>query len=166
MHRTALAAFIVILFVTVTAAHAAEERLSDEKRTDITTLLGVMGALDVRQKVENYVVGQMTDNLKETRPDIPAKMYDVLKEEVRSAIEDNRDELEALLIPMYHKHYSHQEIQGLLAFYRTDLGKKTVKLMPIMAQESLESGRQWGRIVVLEIRKRVTVKFKEHGYEI
>lgn len=166
MHQTVLVLMMAALLTSVAPSHAAEEQLSDEKRTDITTLLGAVGALEVGGKIENYVVGQMTDNLKETRPDIPAKMYDVLQKEVHVTIEDNLDELEALLIPVYHKHFSHKEIQGLLAFYRTDLGKKMVKLTPIMAQESLESGRQWGRIVAPEIRKRVTMKFKEHGYEM
>lgn len=166
MRQTVRILIMAALLASVAPSQGAEEQLSKEKRTDIMALLGVMGALEVGVKIENYVVGQMTDSLKETRPDIPAKMYDVLQKEVHLTIEDKLDELEALLIPMYHKHFSHKEIQGLLAFYRTDLGKKMVKLTPTMAQESLESGRQWGRIVAPEIKKRVTTKFKEHGYEM
>ncbi len=166
MHRAALAAVIITLLIALTSAYATEERLSNEKRTDITTLLEVTGALNVGKKMGDYVVTQMTEDLKENRPDIPSKMYAVLQEVVHSTIEDNLDELAELLIPMYHRLFSHDEIKGLLVFYRSDLGKKTIALTTTIAREGLESGRQWGRAVSPEIRKRVMARFKEHGYEM
>lgn len=166
MQRTPLAALMFTLLITVTTAYATEEQLSKEKRTDITTLLDVTGALNVGKKMEDYVVNQMTEDLKENRPDIPAKMYAVLQEVVHSTIEDNLDELAELLIPMYHRHFSHGEIKGLLTFYRSDLGRKTIALTTVIAREGLASGRQWGRAVSPEIRKRVMARFKEHGYEM
>lgn len=50
-----------------------------------------------------------------------------------------------LIVPIYAKYFSDQEIQGLIQFYETPLGKKAVRVLPKIAAESRETGSTLGR---------------------
>jgi len=49
-----------------------------------------------------------------------------------------------LAIPSYDKNFSHQEILGLIRFYETPLGQKTVKVLPVLTAELQERAGKWG----------------------
>lgn len=48
------------------------------------------------------------------------------------------------MIPVYQRHFSSADIQGLLTFYRSPLGQKVLSQMPATMQEGMQIGRQWG----------------------
>ncbi|HLY98225.1 MAG TPA: DUF2059 domain-containing protein [Candidatus Angelobacter sp.] len=49
-----------------------------------------------------------------------------------------------LAVPVYDKHFSHEEIKGLIKFYETPLGQKAISELPRTASELSEAGAQWG----------------------
>lgn len=49
-----------------------------------------------------------------------------------------------LIVPIYDKYLSDEEIKGLIQFYQTPLGQKTLKVLPTVMSESREAGRKWG----------------------
>jgi len=53
--------------------------------------------------------------------------------------------IEEISYPLYDKYFNEQELRDLIAFYRTPTGEKTLKVMPLLLQESMEmSGRLVG----------------------
>lgn len=46
------------------------------------------------------------------------------------------------MVPVYAKHFSTEDIQGLTKFYETPLGQRVVKVMPEVAQQSQTAGAQ------------------------
>jgi len=72
----------------------------------------------------------------------------------------------ALITPIYHRHFTHDEIKGLIAFYQTDLGSKTIRVMPALLQESMSAGQQWGQTLAPEIRRRVLERLKAEGVDL
>src|SRR5579872_5763280 len=50
-----------------------------------------------------------------------------------------------LAVPLYDKYYSHEEIKGLIQFYQTPLGQKTLSILPKLMAESMNTGQEWGR---------------------
>lgn len=79
-------------------------------------------------------------------------------EEFKKEIDNNR--LIDLMIPIYEKHYTEEEIQELINFYNTPIGKKTIENLPKITQESMEVGQQWG----LELAQKVQAKLKQDGH--
>src|SRR5437763_1129174 len=53
-------------------------------------------------------------------------------------------ELLNIAVPAYNKYYTHEEVLGLIEFYSTPLGKKTISVMPNLMGELQEAGRKWG----------------------
>lgn len=145
------------------------EDLTPAKQADTRKLLEATGALKVGQAMSEAVVNQMTQAIKQARPDIPARMFDVLAEEVNQAIAEEmnaKDGLVDLMVVLYHKHFSHQEIRELLAFYQSPVGKKAGALAPTMSKEGFAIGQRWGESLGPRIGRRVQARFKQQGYEI
>ena len=55
------------------------------------------------------------------------------------------DEMMEGMIPIYQKHLTKEDIEGILAFYATPVGQKLQREQPAMTQESMQVGGEIGR---------------------
>lgn len=55
------------------------------------------------------------------------------------------DQLTKAMIPAYQHHFTADEVEGLIKFYKTTLGQKLVSQMPATMAEAAQAGQQWGR---------------------
>jgi len=53
---------------------------------------------------------------------------------------------------LYAKRFTQEELQGLLTFYQSPLGRRLRQLQPGLVTESAAMGRRWGMRVAAEIR--------------
>jgi hypothetical protein len=67
------------------------------------------------------------------------------------------------VIPVYDKHFTHQEILELLAFYQTPIGKKTILVLPKVTNESMLAGQRWGQSLGPEIERRIINSLTREG---
>jgi hypothetical protein len=49
------------------------------------------------------------------------------------------------MVPVYQKHFTAEDIDGLLKFYRSPLGQKVITEMPSTMAEGMQIGQQWGQ---------------------
>ncbi|HEX7124434.1 MAG TPA: DUF2059 domain-containing protein [Thermodesulfobacteriota bacterium] len=167
--RMAALALIVAAAVSLPPSLHAAEPLTAAKGEDIRRLLQATGALSVAQLMSEAVVSQMSAALKRARPDLPAHVFDVLAETVNEVIAEEmvaRGGFVDAMILLYHRHFTHEEIRGLVAFYETPLGRKAGSLAPIMSQEGLRIGQQWGESLGPKIAERVKARLKQEGIEL
>jgi hypothetical protein len=65
------------------------------------------------------------------------------------------DDLLDLIVPIYDKHLSKEDIDGLVQFYQTPLGKKMTSVLPQVLVESqtaaMNMGQELGRKAMLEV---------------
>lgn len=160
---------IFILFFFSTFSFAMAEDLTQEKDADIKKLLEITGSLKLSKQMSVTVIKNVTQILKSTRPDIPEKMYKILEEEVNLII-DEQIYVEGGFLEMvtiiYHKHFTHEDVKGLIAFYRTELGKKLIKILPQVLQESMQAGQIWGQALGPLIQERFKKRFEKEGIDL
>jgi len=164
---------LYMLFLGVMAqswinANAAEE-LTPAKRDDIKRLLQATGSMQIARTMSQAVVNQMAETIKKARPDIPPRMFDVMSEEINKTISEEmtaKGGFVDLMVVLYNKYYTHDDIKGLLAFFQSPLGKKASSLAPVMSREGLVIGQRWGESLAPKIEQRVKTRFKEKGIEI
>ena len=70
------------------------------------------------------------------------------------------DDLVEMLVPVYSKYMTQGDLEKLIEFYQTPVGKKYAKSTPMITQESMQVGQQWGMKIGQEFEK----KMKEKGY--
>lgn len=56
----------------------------------------------------------------------------------------NPGELVKLIVPVYTKHLTNEEMAAMIEFYESPTGKSVVSKLPLIAQESLVVGQTWG----------------------
>lgn len=66
---------------------------------------------------------------------------------VSNAFEARFPEFIELLIPVYRKHFTDDEIKGLAEFHDSPLGRKLVRVQPALGREAMAIGSKWGRRV-------------------
>lgn len=114
----------------------AQEPMSAEKEADIRTLMDQMGSADM--------AGEMMQQMKQMEAQFPEGFLELFLEKA-----DPKDLIE-LIIPIYHKHFNHDEIKGLIEFYKTPLGKKLTESLSQITQDSMIAGQQWGQKIAME----------------
>ncbi len=70
-----------------------------------------------------------------------------------------QDDIINRMIPVYQRHFSNADIQGLLTFYRSPLGQKVLREMPATMQEGMQIGKQWG----MQRAQAMVAQMKQQG---
>ena len=130
----------------VAAAKTSRAKVENAKakEADIRRLLQVTGASDLAMQsmdeMEKSIRPLMTNAL-------PAGEYrDHLVELFFEKFHAKRDpeQLISLIIPIYDKYYSDDEIKGLIQIYQSPLGQKMLSALPKIVTESQAAGKTWG----------------------
>jgi hypothetical protein len=139
-----------IALLSLCLATLSIQAQTQTKREKIQKLLELSGA----GKVGIQVMNQMMTSFKSSYTNANQQFWDDFKKEVKS------EDIVNLIIPVYEKHYSEQDIEQVIIFYKSPIGQKTIALTPIITQESMVAGQQWGK----QIGGKVVKKLKEQGF--
>jgi hypothetical protein len=71
-----------------------------------------------------------------------------------------------MVVTIYDKHLTQQDIRDLLAFYETPLGKKIIRVMPQVMQESIHEGEKLAKSFGPEIDQRIRMALKREGVQL
>ncbi|HET8826033.1 MAG TPA: DUF2059 domain-containing protein [Terriglobales bacterium] len=123
----------------------AATKIDPAKEADIRRLLEVTGAAglatQMMDQMEHGIRPLMTNSL--PPGEYREKLVELFFEKFKSKIDSNQ--LTALIIPIYDKHYTQAEIKSLIQFYESPLGRKVATSMPQVLAESQAAGGQWGQ---------------------
>lgn len=120
----------------------------DAKIADIKKLLVLTGSAKLGKQSMAFLLA----SFKKSMPQVPAEFWDEFMNEVKE------DDLIDLIAPIYAKHYTHDDIQKLIAFYETDIGQKSIQVTPLIMQESQLVGQQWGARLGEKVKERLEKK--------
>ncbi len=137
---------LAVLFFVITISNA------QSKEEKIITLLDLMGT----DKSVEVMKEQFLQIIKKASPTAPTDLLDTAFKRL------NIESLYKLTIPVYDKNLDEKTIDGLIKFYKTDVGKTLVEKMPIILQESMQIGAAWGQ----QIMQEILLEIQKKGYEV
>jgi uncharacterized protein len=161
--QTVCAAAVTAVCVCVPPA-AAQDVAPNAKRADIERLLEMTRALALGEQMASAMTTQMANVVRSANPAIPPRVIDALSEVVDAVIAERLPEFQEQVIVLYDRHFEHEDIRGLMTFYDSPLGRKTIQLLPLITQESMELGRAWGASLGPEIEQRVMERLRREGF--
>jgi hypothetical protein len=96
--------------------------------------------IEVNGGIETFggLINQYKEQLQKLRPDVPADFWNAF------FATTNLNDIVAFAIPIYQKHFTHDEIKQMIAFKESPLGKKMAQEMPDIAKELAIAGQKWG----------------------
>jgi len=139
-----------LMAVGVNAAEDAAQAETQAERADIRRLMEITGVGKLGVQAMNQLIGMF----RESHTTVPDKFWEDFMAEV------DPNELVEMCIPSYERHFTHEEIKQLIAFYETPLGKRLIEAQPLIMRECMVAGQQWGQ----RIGEKVAKKLKEDGY--
>lgn len=134
---------------------------ADPMRADVKKLLQASGAEAQMRSVIAQLFASQIAGMRRLRPDIPGQFWDEFQISFNQQF--NPDELIDLIIPIYEKHFTGDEIKQLTAFYDSPIGRKYVAESAAMQAESMAAGREWGRNLGEKIAVRVATELRARG---
>lgn len=154
---------LVFLLLTVRAVAATEPA----KGAAIEELIEITGAAALGKQAMQQIMPDMWKLVKKANPQISDDMVSVMEEEFLRAFDETLPEFIAGTVAIYDRYYTAAEINELLAFYKTELGRKTISILPQLLGETMSFGRRWGNEVLAPLAvKRMKKRFHDEGYEL
>lgn len=162
---------LAILLTALPAAGFAAEApatVPEPLHSDILQLIKMTQATNMAQLVGDAVAQQLANNLKAAHPEVPQKAFTIIQEETRKTFTDPAtiNKLINNLVPVFAKYYTDQDVRGMIAFYKTPLGKKVIATNPKIAQAGLQIGEDWGRALAPELVQHIQERFKQEGIKL
>ncbi len=134
------------------------DSLTGAKKAGIRHLMMLTGASQMGPNLSSQLAKQLRQALDVEGDKVPEQLNAIIDFEVKQLMEERFELLESKLVHIYAKHFSHDEIKQLIAFYRSDIGKKSMTELPAIIDESRETGQEWGQAMVTELVKRIDVR--------
>jgi uncharacterized protein len=121
-----------------------QHKIDPAKEADIRRLMDMVGIKKVMTDTMESMIQGLRPVLSNSLPpgDYREKLVDLFYAKFQSKADMTY--LLDLAVPVYDKYFSHEEIKGLLAFYATPLGQKSISVMPQLTNEMRDAGRKWG----------------------
>lgn len=156
--------FLIVAATTGAGVFAAEQTaLSPEVRAGIERLMELTGAYDndVIEQMGGMMAEQTARMIGTEDPEAMERCTEIALQAVREMLSDGdfREEMNAI----YAKHFSHEDIRQMIAFYETPAGRKSIEVMPELMAESMQVTMRWFAKTNPVIRERVTSQLREEG---
>jgi len=114
----------------------ANPSIDPAKEADIRSLMELVGARDLVQDSENAAIEQSREKLLATVPNNDKGQAFVNAFAASYQTKFDVDQVTDQLVEFYDKHFTDDEIKGLLQFYGSALGQKVAAEMPKISRET------------------------------
>ncbi|WP_176212460.1 DUF2059 domain-containing protein [Metallibacterium scheffleri] len=140
--RPWIAAGAVLLALGLGTATAADAPPAQPQASSASVheLLVATHATTMMQQVMQQMAQQLDAMVKQRLPCLaPGEVSSVLT--TPQATRQMTD----LVVPIYQRNFTEQDVRELLTFYRSPLGQKMLEVQPAIMRESMLAGEQFGR---------------------
>jgi hypothetical protein len=136
-------------------------KIDPAKEADIRKLLDVTGAGNLGIQAMAQMETTMKPMISNALPpgDYREKLVNLFFEKFHSKIEPST--LINMVVPVYDKYLSDDDIRGLIQIYQTPIGQKLITVMPQVVAESQAAGEKWGEKLGRECMMEVLAEHPE-----
>ena len=149
--------FLAVLFsLTAAGGLRAQEPAPTEADPYREAIIQLIELTDMQRSFE-AVIPQLFDMVREQAPQVPAEFWDSAE---RKFLDQAMDETLKIMLPLYKAHFTPEDLQGLIQFYKSPLGQKMIAAQSDIALQSMEAGQAWG----MRILQELVTEIQEKGY--
>jgi hypothetical protein len=142
--------FLLIAVISSLAVFCFAQEQQTEKQKAIEYLLEVTDTRSQAEQIYDMILPQFTA----LAPDVPGEFWDMFRENM------DFDSFVRDFIPLYDKFYTLEDINALIAFYESPVGKKMTALTPQFTAEAMALGQTWG----YRIAEKIINSLRDEGY--
>lgn len=158
MKKTTLLTLLFTAFVLVSAPTVSRAQMSDSKKALIEELLVVTNTKEMALMMGDHMITNMKAMAQ--NPNLSDAQFETIAKIVKEEFGKDIDTFLEMVVPVYDKHFSEAEIQELIAFYRTPIGKKAIDTMPKITNEIAPLSQQWAISIMPKVQSRIQAELK------
>lgn len=156
---------------STTTVPEALEALTPEKQAAIDQFMNLAGSAhnNIGENIAHALIQQITQAIQKANPQMPAQAQPIIEEEVKAVINSKTQgpgSLQQTVYAVYNQYLTLAELQELIAFYQTPLGKKLTSIMPTLLHETALASQKWAQALAPEIKARISMRFIQAGIEL
>ncbi len=121
-----------------------------------TTLKKMLEAAGSEESFKT-AINQVFTMFKQQENAVPDSVWASMESEF---LNTSMDELVEMLTPVYQSHITEADMTKIIEFYQTPVGRKFAEKTPLIMQESMRVGQEWG----IKIGSAFKMKLKAKGY--
>jgi hypothetical protein len=156
---SAIRAVLVASLVSVASASGAAQEVDAQLRAEIIELIGITNMIGVVEQARAPFVAGMRQSNKSLKP----RALEVMEEVVNDELEAKEKQIYDSFVPIYAAHFSPEEIRGLLAFYRSPLGQKSLRETPRLAREAIQASAALLKEMQPQLERRMQERLEAEG---
>jgi uncharacterized protein len=142
---------LVLLSCLVSFSASAEgPTITEEHKKEIQKLIKLSGVEDLMKPM----MGQMISAFRKQPNNLPEEFWAGMEKKFDTS------DLIKQLEPIYARHFEIADLKAMNAFYSTETGKRMVAKLPVVMQESMTIGQEWGRKLGMELAAEVKAATK------
>ena len=124
---------------------AASPTIDPGKEADIRKLLDLVGTKAVMQQTIDRMSESIKPLMTSSLPpgEYRDKLINIFLQKFQSRLD--LQQMLDLIVPVYDKYFSAEEIKELVKYYESPLGRKASSVVPKIVAEAGDAGREWGR---------------------
>lgn len=142
----------LLLCLTLAFATQAQTSVDKEYQAAVTKMLEVSNSLEAMKQMAPQIVAMV----KQQAPAAPQEFWDEMEKTMLTMY----DEIVKAIIPVYQKYLTLQEIQGVIKFYESPVGKKLAQSNTQIAMETMPIAQQIG----MQTMQKLMENAKAKGY--
>lgn len=143
------------------APAASTNKLDPAKEAHIRELLEVTGAGKLGDQLLKAMLQQFRTSFTRSLPDNARAQAFINAFIDRFQKKFNPQELVEQVIPIYDKYFTDEDLTALIAFYRSPVGQRAIKVLPLVVQEGQEKGAKLGERLARETMLELQPDFPE-----
>lgn len=167
MKTLRIVAITTIAALWLSSGTADAQAIDEAFRADVESLLEATGALNLGAQMASIVSDQTIDAAKKAQPDIPDRAVALIKEVLNAefaAAFTGPNGMRGQMVALYAKHFTHPEVKDLATFYRSDIGRKSISVMPLLASEGAAIGQQWSEKNMARVMGVLEQRLRAEGF--
>ena len=162
---------LIAALLGVLIACSAVPALAQKAPVDALRVSAARELLELSGSAKNFdtimpaMMQQMTNVLASQRPERRAEIEKVMAEMLVKFLTRKQELIDQIAV-IYAERLTTDDIAGLIAFYKTPLGRKFVATQPDLMKDSMVAGQNWGRKIGAEIESSVRQELKKRGIDL
>ena len=164
---------LLVLLLTTVSVKAEVKPIDPAKIKDIKKLIHLIKLEEVVMLAAENTLERFFPILKkatiQNNQAISETVFAILRSSTLAMVKRQisaKDGLIDRVVPLYGKHYTHSEIQSLIQFYESPLGKKVAALSPQIAQEGMVVAEEWVKFLEPLLVQALAGRLEKEGYAI
>lgn len=159
----------IALFLWVTfmffGVYASDNIQDPPPRESIIELLETTGSYQLALQLMSQTMDALKNMFNKTLPDdkkIPDEVWANIVDEVKSDID--KESYYNLVVPIYEKYLTADDIKELIAFYKSSVGRKFIGVAPNIMRDAGQAGEEWARKAMQRMIPRIKKRLREMDY--